>query len=109
MMQADIKDIHAPLPHKAGYIDAMMDAVRDWKHDCSARRIAAEKLNTMQRYVHTLHVCRHLLYILWRLPGFHKNNIELMRIMTEGIQPAMADSFAVKLEVNLTASDTFHL
>jgi hypothetical protein len=34
-----------------------------------------------------------------------------MGIMTEGIQPAVADSFAVKLEVNLTARNvvTFHL
>lgn len=42
MMQADVKDIHASLSHKAGYIEAMMDVVRDWKQDCSPRLIAAE-------------------------------------------------------------------
>jgi hypothetical protein len=108
-MQADVKDIHASLPHKAGYIDATMYAVGEWKHDCSPRRAAADELNTMQC------MCTHctyavLVYIFWRLLGFHKNNIELMQIMTEGIQPAKADPFAMKLEVNLTANcvATFH-
>jgi RNA binding exosome subunit len=78
----------------------------------AARRIAAETEHNAKICAHIARMLTSIIYIL-ASAGFHKNNIELIRFMTEGIQPAMADSFVVKLEerANLTENDvaTFNL
>jgi hypothetical protein len=55
-MQADVTEIHDSPPRSGGYIEAMKNAVRDWKHDCSPAVLL------QRNWAQCKETCTHLTY-----------------------------------------------